>query len=49
MVLTEVKFQFEIFMKFNDLPEGFEELSGKRIMADYPNDFNKFMDDVEDF
>ena len=36
-------------LKFNDLPDGFEELSGKRIMADYPNDFNKFMDDVEDF
>ena len=36
-------------LKFNDLPDGFEELSGKRIMADYPNDFNQFMDDVEDF
>ena len=36
-------------LKFSDLPDGFEELSGKRIMADYPNDFNQFMDDVEDF
>ena len=36
-------------LKFNDLPDGFEELSGKRIMADYPNNFNQFMDDVEDF
>ena len=36
-------------LKFNDLPDGFEKLSGKRIMADYPNDFNQFMDDVEDF
>ncbi len=36
-------------LKFNDLPDGFEELSGKRIMADYPNDFNQFMDDVEEF
>ena len=36
-------------LKFNDLPDGFETLSGKRIMADYPNDFNQFMDDVEDF
>lgn len=36
-------------LKFNDLPDGFEKLSGKRIMADYPNDFNKFMDDVEEF
>ena len=36
-------------LKFGDLPEGFEELSGKRIMADYPSEFNQFMDDVEDF
>ena len=36
-------------LKFNDLPEGFEELAGKRIMADYPSEFNQFMDDVEDF
>ena len=36
-------------LKFNDLPDGFEKLSGKRILADYPNDFNQFMDDVEDF
>ena len=36
-------------LKFNDLPDGFEELSGKRIMADYPNNFNQFMDDVEGF
>ena len=36
-------------LKFNNLPEGFEELSGKRIMADYPTEFDQFMDDVEDF
>ncbi len=36
-------------LKFNDLPEGFEGLSDKRIMADYPNEFNQFMDDVEEF
>ena len=35
-------------LKFGDLPEGFEELSGKRIIADYPVEFNQFMDDVED-
>ena len=36
-------------LKFNDLPEGFDELEGKRIMADYPSEFNQFMDDVEEF
>ena len=36
-------------LKFGELPDGFEKLSGKRIMADYPNNFNQFMDDVEDF
>ena len=36
-------------LKFNDLPEGFEGLADKRIKANYPEEFNQFMDDVEDF
>ncbi len=36
-------------LKFNDLPEGFEGLANREIMADYPTEFDQFMDDVEDF
>lgn len=36
-------------LKFNDLPEGFEGLANKEIMAEYPTEFDQFMDDVEDF
>lgn len=36
-------------LKFNDLPVGFEGLANREIMADYPTEFDQFMDDVEDF
>lgn len=36
-------------LKFYDLPEGFEGLANKEIMADYPTEFDQFMDDVEEF
>ncbi len=36
-------------LKFNDLPDGFEGLANKEIIADYPTVFDQFMDDVEDF
>lgn len=36
-------------LKFPRMPEGFEGLSDKEIIAEYPHVFEQFMDDVEEF
>lgn len=36
-------------LKFPQMPDGFEGLSDKEIIAEYPHEFEQFMDDVEEF
>lgn len=36
-------------LKFPRMPEGFEGLSDKEIIAEYPHVFEQFMDDVEEY